>query len=146
MTARIEKDALAMIAAGKSTLILVDQVEHGEALAKVLKVPFAQGEDDQSEEYINQLNKGKIKGLIGTDGKVSEGVDTRNVDCLILANFAGSKGMVIQAVGRGLRKQGVKENCIILDYIPSGSIMLKRHAENRIKWYQEITENVKVII
>ena len=146
MTARIEKDALAMIAAGKSTLILVDQVEHGEALAKVLKVPFAQGEDKQSEEYINQLNKGKIKGLIATEGKAGEGVDTRNVDCLVLANFAGSKGMVIQAVGRGLRKQGTKENCIILDYIPSGSTMLKRHAQNRIKWYQEITENVKVII
>jgi DNA excision repair protein ERCC-3 len=145
MTIRIEKDAIAMINAGKSTLILVDQVEHGETLAKVLKIPFAQGEDKQSEEYIDQLNKGKIKGLIATEGKAGEGVDTRNVDCLILANFAGSKGMVIQAVGRGLRKQGTKENCIILDYIPNGSSMLKRHAENRIKWYQEITEKIKII-
>jgi superfamily II DNA or RNA helicase/intein/homing endonuclease len=145
MTVRIEKDALAMISAGKSTLILVDQVEHGELLAKVLKVPFAHGDDKQSEEYIANLNKGKIKGLVATEGKAGEGVDTRNVDCLILANFAGSKGIVIQAVGRGLRKQGTKENCIILDYIPSGSIMLKRHAQNRIQWYQEITDNVKIL-
>lgn len=145
MSTRIEKDAIAVINSGKSTLILVDQVEHGEQLAKVLNIPFAQGEDKQSEEYVDLLNKGKIKGLIATEGKAGEGVDTQNVDCLILANFAGSKGMVIQAVGRGLRKQGTKENCIILDYIPNGSSMLKRHAHNRIEWYQEITENVKVI-
>jgi len=144
MTERIEKDTKAMIQAGKSTLVLVDTIEHGELLSKALGIPFAKGEDEQSEEYINLLNKGKIKGLVGTEGKISEGVDTRNVDCLVLANFAGSKGIVIQAIGRGLRKQGTKESCIILDYIPSAS-MLKRHAENRIKWFREITDDVKLV-
>lgn len=145
MLQRIEMDAKNMMAAGKATLILVDQVEHGEMLSKALNIPFAKGTDDASEEYVKQLNASKIIGLIGTEGKLGEGTDTRNVDCLILANFAGSKGLVLQAVGRGLRKQGDKTSCIILDYIPTGSTMLKRHAQNRIKWYREITPDVKIL-
>jgi len=145
MTSRIESDAKNFIQANKSVLILVDEVEHGESLSKALKIPFAQGEDKQSNEYVDQLNKGLIPGLVGTDGKISEGTDTRNVDILILANFSASKGAVLQAVGRGLRKTDTKNHVIILDYIPAGSTMLSRHANQRISFYQEITSNIKLV-
>lgn len=145
MKSRIESDARAMIASGKAVLILVDEVAHGEELSKALGVPFATGLDKKSQDYVNDLNAGKIPGLVGTDGKVGEGTDTKNVDVLILANFVASKGPVIQAVGRGLRKQGVKTKCLILDYIPLGSTMLTRHANNRIAFYEEITDKVKVV-
>lgn len=145
MKDRIFNDAKAMMSAGKAVLVLVDEVAHGEELAKLLGVPFATGEDKKSQQYVDELNAGKIPGLIGTDGKVGEGTDTKNVDVLILANFVASKGPVIQAVGRGLRKQGTKDKCIILDYVPMGSTMLSRHAKNRIGYYSEITDKVKVI-
>lgn len=145
MKARIEGDARSMMAAGKAVLILVDEVAHGEELSKALGIPFATGLDKNSQSYVEDLNAGKIPGLVGTDGKVGEGTDTKNVDVLILANFTASKGPVIQAVGRGLRKQGVKTKCLILDYIPNGSTMLTRHANNRIGYYSEITDKVKVI-
>lgn len=145
MKSRIENDARSMMTAGKAVLILVDEVAHGEELAKNLGIPFATGLDKKSQDYVNQLNAGKITGLVGTDGKVGEGTDTKNVDVLILANFTASKGPVIQAVGRGLRKQGTKTKCLILDYIPNGSTMLTRHAKGRITFYKEITKNVKVV-
>lgn len=145
MKARIEGDARSMMAAGKAVLILVDEVAHGEELSKALGIPFATGLDKNSQSYVEDLNAGKIPGLVGTDGKVGEGTDTKNVDVLILANFTASKGPVIQAVGRGLRKQGIKTKCLILDYIPNGSTMLTRHANNRIGYYNEITDKVKVI-
>lgn len=145
MKSRIESDARTMMSAGKSVLILVDEVAHGEELSKALGIPFATGLDKKSQDYVDQLNAGKIPGLVGTDGKVGEGTDTRNVDVLILANFVAAKGPVVQAVGRGLRKQGVKDKCLILDYIPTGSTMLSRHAYNRIEYYEEITDKVKVI-
>lgn len=145
MKSRIEGDARSMMAAGKAVLILVDEVAHGEELSKALGIPFATGLDKNSQSYVEQLNAGKIPGLVGTDGKVGEGTDTKNVDVLILANFTASKGPVIQAVGRGLRKQGIKTKCLILDYIPNGSTMLTRHANNRIGYYNEITDKVKVI-
>jgi superfamily II DNA or RNA helicase len=145
MKKRIQEDIRSMMDAGKSVLCLVDQVEHGRELSNSLGIPFATGEDKQSQEYVAQLNSGSIRGLIGTDSKVGEGTDTRNVDILILANFVASKGPVTQCVGRGLRKQGSKVRCIILDYIPTGSTMLSRHAYGRVEIYQEITSKVKVL-
>ena len=133
------------IAQGKSVLCLVGEVAHGEELSKQLGLPFAQGTDKASQSYVEQLNAGTIDGLIGTGGKISEGTDTKNVDVLIMAQFIASKGPVIQAVGRSLRKQGLKTEALIIDYILQGSSMLSRHANSRIGWYREITSDVSVI-
>ena len=145
MKDRIKNDIEAFIKAGKSVLCLVDEVAHGKELSVQLGIPFATGKDKKSQEYVNQLNSGKIKCLSGTDGKVGEGTDTRNVDVLVLANFVASKGPVTQAIGRGLRKQGTKTICMILDYIPTGSEMLERHAWGRVDIYREITDKVKIV-
>lgn len=144
MKDRILSDAQKVIAGGKSLLILVDEVAHGKELSEQLNIPFATGEDDDSQEYVDQLNKGKVPGLVGTDGKVGEGTNTKNVDVLILANFAGSKGPVIQAVGRALRMTKTKTKVLVLDYIPVDSTMLSRHGYNRVGFYQEITDKVKI--
>jgi superfamily II DNA or RNA helicase len=145
MKQQILKDIQDYIAQGKSVLCLVDEVSHGEELSKQLGIPFAQGKDKDSNKYVEQLNAGTINGLIGTDGRIGEGTDTRRVDVLVLANFAASKGPVIQAIGRGLRIYSGKCDCIVLDYIPQGSTMLSRHAHGRIAYFQEITPDVKII-
>ena len=144
MKEQIQNDIQNYINQGKSVLCLVAEVSHGEELSKNLGIPFAQGKDKQSQKYIEELNNGKIKGLIGTSGKIGEGSDTRRVDVLILANFMASKGPVIQAVGRGLRKYGSKTECIVRDYVPKGSSMLSRHAHQRIKFYNEISDAVEI--
>ena len=145
MRDQIKDDAQKMMAAGKSVLILVDEVVHGQELGKELGIPFATGIDKKSQSYVDDLNNGKVPGLVGTDGKISEGTDTKNVDVLILANFTASKGPVIQCIGRSLRKQGTKTKAIILDYIPTGSTMLSRHGFQRVEYYKEITDHVRVI-
>lgn len=141
----IRSDAERMMASGKSVLILVDEVAHGEELSKQLSIPFATGEDKMSQSYVDALNNNKIKGLVGTDGKISEGTDTKNVDVLIMANFVASKGAVMQCIGRALRKQGDKTKALILDYKPLGSTMLSRHCNSRISYYKEITSKIKII-
>jgi len=138
MRDQIRDDIQYYMDAGKSVLCLVAEVSHGEELSKELGIPFAQGRDKQSQQYVEDLNNGKIKGLIGTGGKIGEGSDTKRVDVLVLANFMASKGPVIQAVGRGLRKYGNKLECTILDYVPMGSTMLHRHAKQRVGYYKEI--------
>ena len=145
MKNQIQSDIQMYLDQGKSVLCLVAEVAHGDELSKRLGLPFAQGKDKKSQSYVDQLNTGKIKGLIGTGGKVGEGTDTKRVDVLIMANFMASKGPVIQAVGRGLRIYDGKDYCIVKDYIPRGSSMLSRHARARIDYYKEITHDIQVI-
>lgn len=145
MREQIKNDCLKFMNSGKSVLCLVAEVEHGKQLSEHLGVPFATGKDKKSQEYVDQFNDGKIKCLVGTSGKISEGTDTRPVDVLIMANFIASKGPVIQSIGRGLRKTPTKDKCLIIDYCPMGSDMLSRHAKSRLKYYKEITDNVKTL-
>jgi superfamily II DNA or RNA helicase len=145
MNDRIISDCRAFHTAGKFLLVLVDQIEHGDIISSALGIPFANGRDKGSEVNIQHFNDGNIKALIATDGLVGEGVDTRNVEVLVVANFTASKSAVLQAVGRGLRKTPTKDKCIILDYVPEGSTMLARHAKQRISYYLEITDKVKIV-
>ena len=145
MKNQILSDIQKLMKAGKRVMCLVHEVAHGKELSKQLGVPFATGQDAKSYIYIKQMNEGKIPAIIGTSQKVGEGVNITNIDVLILANFIASKGPVIQAIGRGLRQTETKDKCLILDYCPTGSDMLVRHAEQRIKYYREITHNVKII-
>lgn len=145
MKQTIQSDIQTFLNAGKSVVCLVAEVAHGKELAAALNLPFATGKDKQSQNYIKQLNKGKVPGLIATAGKAGEGVDIVNVDVIVLASFIASKGPVIQAVGRGLRKYKGKKSCVVVDYLPAGSDMLARHALQRLEYYKEITDKVKVI-
>jgi DNA excision repair protein ERCC-3 len=144
MRDKIKSDIKKYMDQGKNVLCLIHEVSHGEALSKELGIPFAQGKDKKSQQYVEDLNNGRISGLVGTGGKIGEGSDTKRVDVLILANFVASKGPVIQAVGRGLRIYGNKTECIVKDYIPKGSSMLSRHAKGRVNFYREITNDVVV--
>ena len=130
---------------GQRVLCLVDEVEHGKEISEKLGIPFATGQDKKSKSYIKQFNDKQVMGLVGTDGKIGEGTNTKPVDVLILANFVASKGPVIQAIGRGLRMQDGKTHCYIIDYNPTGSDMLKRHAKKRLEYFREITDKVKIL-
>ncbi len=143
MNDAIRSDIRRAIQNGESVLVLVDQVSHGEMLAKEFNLPFATGTDNKSQDYVDQLNDGKIPGLIGTDGKVGEGTDTKRVDVLIMANFAAGKGPIYQCLGRGTRKYGNKTHVRVHDYVAEGSDMLKRHSDTRIAIYKTISKNIQ---
>ena len=145
MKSTIQQDAASFLSKGKKVLILVDEIKHGAELSANLNLPFATGEDRESQKYIEDFNAGRIQGLIATDGKVGEGVDTKPTEVLILANFVASKGPVLQCVGRGLRKTATKDKVIILDYIPEGSRQLNRHAYDRISYFKELTNNIHIL-
>ena len=143
MNERIKKDIKKFLDAGLSVLCLVDEVAHGQAIADACGLPFATGKNKDSKKFVKQLNDKLIPGLVGTDSKIGEGTDTKNVDVLVLANFVAGKGSLWQNLGRGLRPFEGKMNLIVLDYVPVGSSMLSRHAKLRLKMYKEITHKIK---
>ena len=148
LTDRIVEDCKAALRNGRSVLCLVKEVSHGRQIADALGAPFATSSDKMSNEYVRLLNEGKIKCLVGTDSKIGEGTDTKNVDVLVLANFVANRGQLLQNIGRGLRikdENAPQRKVIIIDYMPMGSSMLKRHAAFRLKVYRQVTDNVTLI-
>ena len=144
MTEVICKDINWAVGKQQSVLVLVSEIAHGELLAKATGLPLATGENKESKNLIEALNDGKIPGLIATASLVGEGCDTRRVDVLVLANFAGSAGPVTQNVGRGLRKYPGKEEVIVFDYMPNNP-MLARHCNTRIKVFKTLSQEIRIV-
>lgn len=144
LTERIVKDAEKARQMKMSTLILVQEIEHGERISTALNVPFANGENAESMALIGKLNSGEVQTLVAGAQMCGVGVDTVRVDCLIMASFPGTEGLTLQLLGRGLRMYPGKEKVLVLDYWLPNSKMLGRHAQNRTNWYREYGP-VKVI-
>lgn len=98
----------------KSTLCLVKEVAHGKILADLTGLPFISGADEQSRDYIRQFNSGEIKVLLGTEGILSEGIDTKPCEYVIIAGLGKAKSAFMQKVGRGVRRYTNKESCKVI--------------------------------
>lgn len=100
--------------AGAYTLCLVKEIAHGEILSQLTGIPFANGQDEDTRKHIQQFNKGKIKALIGTEGVLSEGVDTKPCEFVIVAALGKAKSAFMQKVGRAVRVYPGKESAKIV--------------------------------
>jgi superfamily II DNA or RNA helicase len=117
-------------AAGKSTLTLVKEIAHGDNLSCDGAFLFANGQDEESREFIQLFNDGKIKRLIGTTGVLGEGVDTKPCEYVIIAGLGKAKGAFMQQVGRAVRKHPGKESAIVIIFRdPSHRFTLKHFRE-----------------
>ena len=93
----------------KATLCLVKEVSHGKILSELAGVPFANGADDESRDYIRQFNSGEIPCLIGTTGIIGEGVDTKPCEYVVIAGLGKAKSAFMQQIGRAVRTYPGKE-------------------------------------
>lgn len=98
----------------KFTLCLVKEIKHGEILAKLTGIPFANGQTEGSSDLIKDLCSGKLKQLIATTGVCAEGVDTVPAEYIIVAGLGKAKSAFMQLVGRGVRPHPTKESCKVI--------------------------------
>jgi len=131
---------------GRPTLILVERLEHGEILQKMIEdclfVPGGDGGDDRpiSDEEMDyrkyQLNRCENNEiiLIATQW-ANTGIDAPRISGLILAGSTGTLNTVIQQVGRVLRKAPGKKDCVIFDFKHKEK-NLRNHYYSRAKAYK----------
>lgn len=103
-----------LLATCKPTLCLVKEVAHGKRIAELSGVPFVNGTDEESRQYIKDFNSGKIDKLIGTEGILGEGVDTKPCEIVIIAGLGKAKSAFMQKVGRAVRRHNGKESAKII--------------------------------
>lgn len=139
------------IDAGKSVLISVQRIRHGELIEADLKstygdkVRFANGEDNADALYqtLQDLNTKKLIGVVASS-VFKEGVDVPNLDALICAAAYDSTVASFQLVGRALRRTATKNRVDIFDICDSGCRYLSSHSNSRIEIYQTEPEYILV--
>mgnify|MGYP002622027418 CR=1 FL=1 len=120
----------------RTTLILINQIKHGEILLnklsentsskeyivngerlKINEVEFLSGRDSSNrrEAVFQSIRDGFTKILIGST-IADEGLDLPPLDCLILAGSGKSSTRAFQRIGRVLRLYKNKKNAIIFDF------------------------------
>lgn len=115
--------ALNSIKEGKIVLIIIERMEHGRILKKMLqynkvKAPFIHGSTDR-DVRIKTRNKLKAKKLqITICSKVwKEGINIPSLDHIINAVGMKDEKAVIQSIGRGLRVAEGKDTITLTDFL-----------------------------
>ena len=132
----------ACYAKGKTCLVAVSKIKHGEILLEKItkripekKVMFIQGTGTSGEEKMQTLeglHKRKLMCVIATT-VFGEGVDVQSLDVLINTKAAKSAIDTLQLCGRVLRPYENKTHATIIDFFDKTTPYLHQHALQRIK-------------
>lgn len=127
---------------GRSVLILVRKIEHGNLLYELLtqnqvKTQFIYGDTDKRhrQAYLRQFKQKKLKTLIAST-ILDEGVDIQGVHGLILAGAGASRIKALQRVGRGMRKDE-RNDLQVVDFADMTHRFLKKHSLERLQVYKQ---------
>jgi len=122
---------------GKSVLVLVLHVVHGEILHQMMGgIPLVHGTHSAKyrQETFTALNRKELLIAIAT-ALADEGLDIPTLDCIILAGAGRSETRALQRVGRALRKAPGKDHAIIIDFMDDAPY-LRDHAADRLNLYK----------
>lgn len=122
---------------GVSTLCLVREVKHGQILSDLTGIPFVHGSDDDSRDYIRQFKNGTLKALIGTEGVIGEGVDTKPCEYVIIAGLGKAKSAFMQKVGRTVRNYLKKDSGKVIIFRDTSHKFTLRHFNAQKKIIQD---------
>lgn len=114
----------------KSTLCLIKEIQHG---IHIDWPEFVHGEDDETRVKIQDFNNRDINCLVGTEGILGEGVDTKPCEFVIIAGLGKAKSAFMQKVGRGLRKYSGKESCKVIIFRDTNHKYTLRHYKEQAK-------------
>lgn len=141
----------------KNPLILVQQISHGQELAKSisrlgynvtmltggLKVSvYLSGEvidnyKDEDNRVIRDFDEGKIDVLIGTS-TLDEGVDIPSLSSVILAGGGKGRLKTVQKVGRSMRAKGGLNLTFIIDFRDRFNVITQSQFKKRKALYDEL--------
>ena len=123
-----------------NTLVLIDRIETGEMLNKLLpNATFISGKmkTTKRKEHYTEINLDHNGIMLATTGTTSTGINIARIFNLVLLEPGKSFVRVIQSIGRGLRKADDKDRVIIYD-VSSKCKFSNRHLLKRKKFYTQV--------
>jgi superfamily II DNA or RNA helicase len=126
--------------AGKSVIVLVSKIEHGQALLDRISgacLCYSKMGRKKRAETIEAFKEGQIRCLISTS-MLEEGFDAPIADCIIMAGAGRSARKTIQSTGRVLRSFEGKTHGKIIDFTDDFTPMLRAQSFARRRIYREL--------
>jgi len=129
------------------TLIIVDRVDkHLKVLNYMIpeaKMLWGGSSKEEREETIKSFEDDEVPILISTI--IKEGVNIKNIGCIIMAGGGKDSDALVQKIGRGLRWKEGKDKLILIDFMfQSGT--LRKHSNARIKTYKSKGYKVDLVV
>lgn len=141
----IVEEAYRLIQTGRSVLIMVERLDHGEAILRLcdIKMPgvFVLLDGTTRPEVLTRemlAFKNKTRCGVVASRIWGEGLNIKSIGAVINAVGGKSEIASIQRFGRGLRKTKGKKDVILVDVIDTDHKILQEHSLYRICFYSEI--------
>ena len=106
----------------KSIIVFCIDIEHCEHVQTELRrygiqAPYIVGKTPikERERLVEEFKAGRIAWMLSVNCFL-EGFNAKRVDCVAMLRPTQSKGLWVQAIGRGLRLHDDKKDCLVLDY------------------------------
>jgi len=135
----------------KPSLVIVGRLEHGENLSKILDElgvdnVFLNGSssDEERLETLERYKRGDLKVIIGTT-IFDEGLSVNEFKALFMVSSTRSPRLVIQRIGRVLRKKEGANTAIVFDFADETNIYLKSQADARMAIYKKEKFKIKYL-
>ncbi|UCF68564.1 MAG: DEAD/DEAH box helicase [Acidobacteriota bacterium] len=146
---RIASIARGETALGRSVLVLVDRVRHGEILQRRLQGRDKRAGSENSRDAvgfvhggtakrrlrraIDRFAAGELSCLIATSQLLAEGISIDRIEVLVQAGGLKSRAKLIQAIGRGVRCAPGKSTCLFVDFWDDDEAgVLRAHSRQRL--------------
>ena len=146
--ARIEyiADRIRTISESGNTVVLVDRLDAGKALEKLLPGSvFVSGSMKTKKRKVqyDEINVADKKIVIATYGVAAVGLNIPRIFNLVILEAGKSFTRTIQSIGRGLRKAIDKENVHIFD-ICATTRSSHKHMRERVKYYKDANYSFEI--
>ena len=150
----IVADALALLAEGRTPILLTERKEHALRLANLLEgkaqhLFLLVGSDSQKEKReklsaLRMVPSQETLVVVATGKYIGEGFDEPRLDSMLLAMPISWKGTLAQYAGRLHRNYDGKQEVRIYDYVDVHIPMLERMYHKRLRGYAELGYQVKL--
>lgn len=145
--ALILRDILAVLADGRTPLVLTERKDHLERLSEMLKAATSaevivlsgrMGRRKQTAalDRLGKLSDAHRRIVLATGRYIGEGFDDPRLDTLFLANPISWRGTLQQYAGRLHRDHADKREIRIYDYVDAGVPTLTRMFNKRLRGYR----------
>lgn len=123
---------------GRSVLVLVAHIAHGQRLLELLpEAVFVYGALDSAtrQQALKELEQ-KLQPIMIATTLADEGLDVPSLDCVILGGGGKSQTRAYQRIGRALRPGPGKHEARVLDFRDDAPY-LREHSQARLALYRQ---------